>query len=242
MGNDTLDPLALVKVLAVMSYPSDVRGREIMLRRHPSHLTIQRNAPRQSPVADGYAADLWRDLAAHQRGGFLAGALCLAQAQLCALGRRGDTFAVLDLAMDLANRCERAIGLGAAPQLGDPTAGLPLDSRQEFIAAFEAYRSASHLWAAVVYGWIQLREDLTPRQLQAIPRFLAYAAEIARLATSLDWQTPDQALALPEKALWILLIPDAITRRAETEIRKPAAEAPPALPPAIPGEAVEAEP
>jgi len=235
--NDTLDPLALVKVLAVMCHPSDPRGRESMMRRHPSHMTVLRHQPRRPAQAEGYPEDLWTDVAAHQSRGLLAGALCLAMAQMSAVGRLGEASAVLTLAVELAAKCEQAASVDPAIR---PVAALPSPGAGEILAAFEDYRGASHLWAAAVYGRIQLGTDLTPRTLQGIPRFLAYASEIARLAATLQWPASDRSLALSPALLWTLVLPEGLTRRAEAEIRQPAAMAPP---PASsgPADAVEAE-
>lgn len=198
------------------------------MRRHPSHMTVLRHQPRQPAQVDGYAADLWAEVVAHQSRGFLAGALCLAMAQVNAVGRPGEASAVLDLAVELAVKCEQAMAEEHAIR---PVAALPPPGVAEILAAYDVYRATCHFWAAAVYGRIQLRQDLIPRSLQAIPRFVAYAAEIARLASALQWPQSDQGLALPPSLLWTLLLPDALTRRAEVEIRQPAAMAtPPARP------------
>jgi hypothetical protein len=230
--NDALDPLALVKVLALMCCPGDPRGREAIMRRHPSHMTVLRHQPRQPAQSEGYAVDLWTDVSEHQRRGFLAGAVCLAMAQISAIGRPGDAAVVLDLAVDLADKCEQAMGLEHAMRA---ITVLPPPQAGEVFAAFDGYRGASHLWAAAVYGRIQLREDLIPRMLPAIPRFLAYADEIARLACGLRWAPAEPSLALAPAMLWTLVLPDALTRRAEAEIRQPEAMPPPPVQPAADG-------
>ena len=187
------------------------------MRERPTTLMIPRHHRGTPGVVEGISSDLRAEFARHQRRACLAGALCLALAQLSALGRLGEAAIVLELAADLAEKWERAANLGSAVQ---SSIKVPPRQKSEFLAAFDIYRSVSHLWAAAVYGRIQYHEDVVPMALHAVPRFMAYANEIARLSTSLPWSEPRPELELPTASLWFIVLPAALVRKAEAEIRQ----------------------
>jgi hypothetical protein len=49
-----------------------------------------------------------------------------------------------------------------------------------------------------------------------LPSFLAYAEEIARLATSLTWVEADDELALERSTLWTFVLPEGMVTKAVT--------------------------
>jgi hypothetical protein len=213
--DETLDRLALVKLLAVMCYPSDPRSREGMLRQARATITLARHQPAPVREADRWSAALWSEFAQHSSTACLAGAFYLALAQLSALGRPGELVTALSLAADLA---------------GD---WAPQRSESDLIVAYDSYRSVSHLWAVIVFGRFQGRDELSPPSFQTIPDFLVYAAEIARLAMALDWAVPVEdetprtgmlpagslaAVALDADSLWTFVLPSALVHRVDVEI------------------------
>jgi len=213
---DALDPQALVKLLAVMCHPADPRGREGMLRGVAGRIVVPRHQPYSQPATrEALPAALRAEFAHHREAGCLAGLLCLALAQLSAAGRQGEVPAVLPVAMALAGDWAKALGADSSLR---QAVGLPPRSASQIVAAFAAYRSVSHLWAALVYGGIQQGRDVAPRDQQAVPLFLAYAAEIARLSCSLRWPAADGGLALTAGSLWAFILPHALERQAQAQL------------------------
>lgn len=181
-----------------------------------------------SPATDRQPKDLWAAVAEHRVIACLAGALCLSLAQLSIFGRRAEAAMVLDVAVELVGKWEQAVGDNGTVSLG---AGLTPRHETEIAASFARYRSVSHLWATVVYGAVQYRDDLLPATLQAVPRFLAYATEIARLATALQWAARHPQLELPASSPWTFDLPVTMIRKAESERRYRAITVPVSLQP-----------
>ncbi len=210
-----LDPLALVKLLAVMCHPTDPRRREGMLRQRPASITIARHQAPGFGTMEASADALWSEFAEHKAVAGLAGAYCLALAQLSALGRRGEAAPALRLAVDIAGQWETALRREAAVQ----PAGRSLPRAEAEIGdAFERYRSVSHLWAALVYGSVHGRRDITPTGLNAMALFLAYSTEIARLAGALQWVDAGGPLPLSPSTLWTFILPDALAQYAKAQL------------------------
>ena len=212
LKGDRLDPLAPVKALAVMCHPVDARGREAILRRPVATITVPRHQDVPEHFDDVLPHELWAEFREHRRLGALAGALTLSLAQLSAFGRSGEKGTVLALASTLAAEWEEATWPEAPDQ---PSLGVPSQSEGEIVEAFETYRSVSHLWAALVYGKIKKRADIRPVSCETLPTFLAHAEEIARLATTLRWLSPDPVLELTAGALWSFVLPADLTRHDE---------------------------
>jgi len=214
-GVNSLDPLALVKLLAVMCHPTDPRGREAMLRQQPVSITIARHQAPGFGTMEASADALWSAFAEHKTVAGLAGAYCLALAQLSALGRNGEAAAALHLAVNIAGQWETALRAEAAVQ---PAGRSSPRAEAEIRDAFERYRGVSHLWAALVYGAVHGRRDITPTGLHAMALFLAYSTEIARLACALRWADADGPLPLSPSTLWTFILPDALAQHAKTQL------------------------
>lgn len=213
--DNSLDPLALVKLLAVMCHPTDPRGREGMLRQQPRSITVARHQTPAFGTMEASADAPWGEVAEHKAVAGLAGAYCLALAQLSALGRHGEAASALRLAVDIAGQWETALRGEAAVQ----PAGRSLPRTEADICdAFERYRSVSHLWAALVYGSVHGRRDITPNGLHAMALFLAYSTEIARLACALRWADAGGPLPLSFGTLWTFILPDALAQHAKTQL------------------------
>ena len=221
LRNDALDPLAPVKVLAVMCHPASPRGREGMLRAAPQSITIPRNNASRELASDIWLRDLWDEFLAHRRVAVLAGVLVLALTQLRTLNRRGESGLLLSLAAGIAQQWEQMLD-------GDVPAAAR--SEADILATFQAYRSVSHLWAALVYGGLKKRPDIEPFSAQSLPTFLAYGEEIARLAAGVPWEGRPAELELDPEALWTFMLPPVLRKTARTQMGEAAAVQPAARP------------
>jgi hypothetical protein len=211
LGGDVLDPHAPVKVIAVMCHPANARDRETILRDAPSTVVVPRHPEALGVAGEMRVGRLWRLFAVHRKVAVLAGALALALAQMSAFGQRGERQAALRLAATIVGAWYAAV---VSPATGGSHAEENIDELQ-FHNAYRAYRGAAHLWAAVVYGAVQGRPDLHPLTVSHLPSFLAYAEEIARLATTLAWAEADEDLSLNRSVLWTFILPEKVARKAE---------------------------
>ena len=221
---DELDPLALIKLVAVMCHPADPRGRESLLRGGavPSPVPWHRDV---ASLGMGARADFPVALLDHGDAGSRAGALCLAMAALSACGRTAQPRLVFSTAADLV-----ASGRGAPRPLGCP----PGRSEPDFLRAFQLYRGAAHFWAAVLHGQL-CQTGVAPTSLEALPDFIACAGEIGRLAASLQWADADGGLALSLDDQWSFSLPEALQRKVRIvpaqESAPAGVQAPPVLEP-----------
>ena len=182
-----------------MCHPTDPRAREAMLRRAPRELTIARHSE-----IEELPEDLSEEFHRHYRQASLAGALTLSLAHFGALERRAKGNAVLGLARELAVEwAQTAVDL---PELRHCDWRLPPEDA-EIAGSFRRYRAVSPLWATMVYSRIRLQPDLQPQSRRALPAFLSYAQEIARLASALRWSDDDADLKLPRDSLWQFVMP-----------------------------------
>lgn len=219
LKGEALDPLAPVKVIAVMCHPADARGREVMMRRIPEQITIPRGQSLKDALGGAWRQELWSEFLDHRRPGCLAGAVALALAQLRASHHKGETATVLALASGIAARWEAAVEPEAPPR-GNVLPHAP--DHAEVTRAFQTYGSVVHLWAALVYGKLQNREDLEPFSTQTLPTFLAFAEEIGRLATTLEWRVMGAGLELAPDALWTFVLPARLRKTAKAQMLAPA--------------------
>jgi hypothetical protein len=150
--------------------------------------------------------------ALHRQTAALAGVLALALGQSSAFGHRGERRALLPIAGTILTAWHHSLDRTAPADAG----GRLRLGEERIVGAYRIYRSVSHLWAAVVYGVIQGRPDLHPLAVGQLPSFLAYAEEIARLATSLTWVEADDELALERSTLWTFVLPEGMVTKAVT--------------------------
>ncbi len=215
---DALDPLAPVKVLAVMCHPSDARGREVILRRIPEKITVSRYQRAQGYSDEPWFREIWAEFRKHRQSGALAGALALALGQQSIAGRSGMADFVMQLATSIAVEWIQVVDLEAETQFGLQSA---LPSEAQIASAFHRYRGVCHLWAALVYGRLKYRQNITPLSTQTLPTFLAFAEEIARLATASGWPREEPATTLTADALWSFILPEAVRKTATTQTVQP---------------------
>jgi hypothetical protein len=212
---DALDPLALVKLLAVMCHPADARRREGMLRRSPFRMIIARHGDLKEKQVGHGLMELWTEFREHRKVAFLAGALCLSMARFTASGRYADAAALLTMTSQLVGTWNQVIRRETAKLLNERPHQC---SAREIFDAFSSYRSVSHLWAALVFGKIQNRSDCVLTSLETVPRFLSCSTEIGRLATTLRWSNGDQGLALFAESIWTFILPTTLAREANAEV------------------------
>lgn len=210
LKGDVLDRQAPVKVLAVMCHPTNARGREEILRHAPPSVVVPRHPDAPGAPRDLWTGRLWEKFALHRQTAALAGVLALALAQLSAFGQHGERRTLLPLAGTVLTAWHASLD-----RIAPADAGVQVKLGEEkIVAAYRTYRSVSHLWAAVVYGVIQGHPDLHPLSVGQLPSFLAYAEEIARLATSLAWMDGDDDLVLQRSLLWTFVLPEGMARQA----------------------------
>ncbi len=215
LKGDVLDPRAPVKVLCVMCHPGDARGREYMMRRASEVLVFPRNQGRRFYPDDLRQRGLWAEFLDHRLQGCAAGVVALALAQLRAMHRKAEPALVLKLAAGIAGQIEienQPGNCGLGSQVGKEL------KEAEIAAAFHAYRSVAHLWAALVYGSLKRRLDLCPVSVQTLPIFLAYAEEIAWLAADVAWQETQPGFKFDPAVLWTFILPAALKKRAKAQI------------------------
>lgn len=212
LNGDVLDRQAPVKVLAVMCHPKNAHGREEILRHAPPSVVVPRHPEGPGAPRDLWTGQLWAKFALHRQTAALAGVLTLALAQLSAFGQRGERRTLLPLAGTILTAWHNCLERTAPADAG---MRLKLGAGR-IVDAYRTYQSVSHLWAAVVYGVIQRRPELHPLTVGQLPSFLAYAEEIARLATSLAWMEVDDELALEPSKLWTFVLPEGVASKAVT--------------------------
>lgn len=224
LRGDAFDPLAPVKVLAVMCHPTDVRNREGMLRALPSRITIPRGQGAGEMASDLWLRELWDEYAIYRRQGGLAGALVLALTQVRSLNCRADPEIVLTLAARIAQQWMQLVDLETPGTVKAPSAA---PSEAAIVEAYRAFATVAHLWAALVYGALRKQPELQPHKTQTLPTFLAYAEEIARLASSVEWEGGASELAFTAEAAWNFILPERLRKTARAQFgQTPAVQSP----------------
>lgn len=180
------------------------------MRRAPQELTIARHTG-----TEAFPKDLSEEFHRHYRQASLAGALTLSLAHFGALERRAEGSAVLRLAADIAVEwAQTAVDL---PELRHCDWRLPPEDA-EISGSFRRYRSVSPLWATMVYSRIRLQPDLQPQSRRSLPAFLAYAQQIARLASALRWSDDDADLKLSRESLWEFVLPPSANWAVDVQV------------------------
>lgn len=228
LRGDVLDPLAPVKMLAVMCHPADARGREGMLRSRSNRITVSRSQGLKDLAGNFRLHHPSEEFLAHRRQGCLAGSLVLVLAQLRAMNHPGEAGFVLAQTAAIARQWAQAMGMEEGPAAQAQEA--------DILAAYRAYASVSHLWAALVYGALLKLREIQPYSAGTLPTFLAYAEEIARLARSVTWVGGVSDLALDAKALWTFVLPSRLQKTAKTRIAQVTPLHAPTPGPAHPGD------
>jgi hypothetical protein len=78
------------------------------------------------------------------------------------------------------------------------------------LAAYEEYRSVAHLWAALIHGGQQEREDIWPGSVATLPIFLAYADALLDIASRLPSPHRDRRFVLTPSEIWRFILPQKL--------------------------------
>lgn len=178
-NDQTLDTIAVFRVLAVMCHPTDTKRREAMLAR--IQLETGQGVPRRKAITN---EQFRREVNRHARQGALAGSMLLNRLQLLGNGYRPSVNTGVKLIQYLLPEWKQPY----LPSIEDYDEHIPR-SRRGILKAIEDYQTVAHLWAAHVHGLEWQRDDIWPGRPATLPIFLAYAEAILDIASSIS--TPD---------------------------------------------------
>jgi hypothetical protein len=80
-------------------------------------------------------------------------------------------------------------------------------SRRKMLEAFHHYLPVAHLWAALLHGYQNERNDISPASPSTLPTFLAYADRFLQLAEQTHWAGLDRKVLLPGSLAWRFGLP-----------------------------------
>ena len=200
--NETLKPLAPFQVLAVMCCPTDRVRREKMMAHIQAGTGVAR--PRRHPLSgEEYRSEV--RLGALK--GVVAGGLLVTRLQLQLNGYRFSLARAMPLVRALLPAWQPPYG-GTWPK--DASTRQWPHSRRKMLAAYDEYRSAAHLWAALIYSGQSQREDIWPNSVETVPILLSYAEAILEIASRLPSPHRDQRFALTRSEVWSFIIPQKL--------------------------------
>ena len=75
------------------------------------------------------------------------------------------------------------------------------------LAAYDAYRSVAHLWAALIYGGQHERKDIWPGSVESMPILLSYADALLDIASRLPSPHREHRFALARSEVWRFVLP-----------------------------------
>jgi hypothetical protein len=200
-GNNEIDPLGPFIVLAVMCYPQASehaeRGRMVStLRRHTGVGKVRRGLLSNEAFLDAVAYRTAR--------GSACGSLLLTYLQLSELGEHAS----LNRAVSVV-RCYPPRWSDHLWPVYDAKAvhmHMP-HSRRKMLEAFHHYLPVAHLWAALLHGYQNERNDISPASPSTLPTFLAYADRFLQLAEQTHWAGLDRKVLLPGSLAWRFGLP-----------------------------------
>ena len=194
-----LHPLASFKVLALMCHPTDTRDRQTMMA------LIQRGTGVGMPRAAALTNDgFLREVTFRGNRGLVAGALLLTLIQLDENGYRASLNRAIPLIKILLDKWVQLEEQFWTP---DCHIGHKPHSRRRMLSAFNDYLTVAHLWAALLHGGQQEREDIWPGSPKTLPTFLAYANSFLRMGQKLTWAGRARHFTLPSKNMWTIVLP-----------------------------------
>ena len=75
------------------------------------------------------------------------------------------------------------------------------------LEAYNKYRSAAHLWAAMLHGQQHNRQDIWPGSPESLPTFIGYAEGILDLACRIPSLARGRRFAMRRSEAWRFTIP-----------------------------------
>lgn len=202
IANGVLHPLAAFKVLALMCNPKNSRARQQMMA------TVQGGTGVGTPRAKAFTNDEFvREVKLRANRGLVAGALLLTSIQLDASGRRASLNNAIPLVGILLDTWIQSVGPFWSP---DCHVGHKPRSRRNMLDAFDEFLSVAHLWAALLHGGQQEREDIWPGSPETLPIFLAYASSLMQMGQSVKWGGRDRRFLLSSRAMWTVSLPERL--------------------------------
>jgi hypothetical protein len=197
--DETLDPLAPFKVLAVMCHPNDRFQREKMLG------TIQKETeegqPRRRPLT---SEEFIHKVRRVDTRAAIADGLLLAMIQLNSNGYRPSLNQAIPLVAALLPKWEQPEGPYWSK---DCHIGHHPHAKENLLGAFNEFRSVAHLWGALLHGQQHDRQDIWPGSPKTLPTFIAYAEAILDLACRLPSFARGQRFTLSRSKAWRFTIP-----------------------------------
>lgn len=200
-SDNQIDPLAPFIVLAIMCHPQpgEPAQRERMLStlRHQTGEGKVRGAVLSNET-------FLESVSRHAARGGIAGSLFLTYLQLSELGERASLNAAISIV-----RCHPPRWSDLLWPVWDAKAvhkHMP-HSRRKMLEALHHYLPAAHLWAALLHGYQNERNDISPESLSTLPTFLAYADSFLQLAHQTPWAGLDRKVLLPGPMAWRFGLP-----------------------------------
>jgi hypothetical protein len=81
----------------------------------------------------------------------------------------------------------------------------------------EQFQSVAHLWASLIYGGQQNRDDIWPGSCQTLPTFLSYANCFLEMARSLPSPASDRRHSIAHSKTWMFTIPKDLRKTVTLE-------------------------
>ena len=199
--DNQIDPLSPFIVLAIMCNPQPEEGAQ-----RDQMLSTLRHQTGKGKVRRGVLStkEYLSNISRYAARGFVVGSLFLTYLQLSELGEHAS----LNRAISIV-RCYPPRWSDHLWPVWDAKAvhmHMP-HSRRKMLEAFHHYLPVAHLWAALLHGDQNERNDISPSSLETLHTFLAYADEFLVLADRTPWAGRDRAALLPGQMAWRFGLP-----------------------------------
>lgn len=200
--DNQIDPLAPFIVLAIMCHPRPEKRAE-----RDQMLSTVRRQTGKGKVRRGVLSteDYLSNTGKCAARGAVVGSLFLTYLQRSELGERSS----LNRAISIV-RCHPPRWSDHLWPVWDAEAvrmHMP-HSRRKMLEAFQHYLTVGHLWAALLHGYQNERNDISPESLSTLPTFLAYADKFLQLAHETHWAGSDRKALLPGPSAWRFGLPE----------------------------------
>jgi hypothetical protein len=203
-----LDHLAPFSVLCTMCHPTDRKKREELLGRIRSDTG---GVSRRRPAGE---EAVWEDIEEVAPRAGLAGSLLLTALQLDRFAPPATFNTAIGITQPWLPDWEQPVAPNWSPK--SHYGHIP-KARPHMLAAFEAFRSVAHLWAACLHAQQHQRADLWPDRLETLPAFLGVADFFLELGCRLPWYGTDRRWTLARNEAWRFAIPEGLRNRPSLE-------------------------